>query len=96
MGATPGLRPPALSPRLLPLPHPPQASHGPLHLLFLPRPRPRTWRTAMSFCRRKGLKPFLKTRWTLNVCRVRSCRRRLCAPSTTRTDRWFLGRGDRR
>ena len=62
----------------------------------LPRP-PRTWRTTTSFCRLKGSKPFSKTLRTLNICRVRSCRRRLCAPSTTRTDRKFLGSGaDRR
>lgn len=51
----------------------------------------------MSFFSLKGLKPFSKTCWTLNVCRVCSRRRRLCAPSTTRTDRECLGqRGYRR
>ena len=95
LGGTSGLPPPAAPPQS-PAPPPLPKPLRTLHLPCPPRP-PRTWRTTTSFCRLKGSKPFSKTLWTLNICRVRSRRRRLCAPSTTRTDRKFLGsRADRR
>lgn len=90
LGGTPGLPPPAAPPSLLLLTPSPSLS-GRCTCPALPR----TWRTTTSFFRLKGSKPFSKTLRTLKFCRVRSRRRRLCAPSTTRTDRKFLGSGGR-